>query len=145
MANPEVVRRMMMSNPQTREVMENNPEVAQMLNDPSFLRQVLHTLSLEPLCSSRSIPTHIFTAFLLSPSLLIVTGYGPQPQTDEASTEKQRPGAVKSGNGSWRIQSPSTHVSQCSGAYGGLSQCTTALNRRLERTVCSSTECRHTP
>jgi len=40
MANPEVVRRMMMSNPQTREVMENNPEVAQMLNDPSFLRQV---------------------------------------------------------------------------------------------------------
>lgn len=44
MANPEVVRRMMMSNPQTREVMENNPEVAQMLNDPSFLRQV--TLSI---------------------------------------------------------------------------------------------------
>ena len=40
MANPELVRRMMMSNPQTREVMENNPEVAQMLNDPSFLRQV---------------------------------------------------------------------------------------------------------
>ncbi|KAF9401602.1 Ubiquilin-4 [Mortierella sp. AD011] len=27
--------------PQTREVMENNPEVAQMLNDPSFLRQSL--------------------------------------------------------------------------------------------------------
>ncbi|KAF8933690.1 Ubiquilin-4 [Dissophora ornata] len=41
MANPEVVRRMMMANPQTREVMENNPEVAQMLNDPSFLRQSL--------------------------------------------------------------------------------------------------------
>ncbi|KAF9913920.1 hypothetical protein BX616_009312 [Lobosporangium transversale] len=39
MANPEVVRRMMMANPHTREVMENNPEVAQMLNDPSFLRQ----------------------------------------------------------------------------------------------------------
>ncbi|KAG0234753.1 Ubiquilin-4 [Actinomortierella wolfii] len=41
MSNPEVVRRMMMSNPQTRQVMENNPEVAQMINDPAFLRQSL--------------------------------------------------------------------------------------------------------
>ncbi|KAK3828343.1 MAG: hypothetical protein J3Q66DRAFT_11970 [Benniella sp.] len=41
MSNPEMVRRMMMANPHTREVMENNPEVAQMLNDPSFLRQSL--------------------------------------------------------------------------------------------------------
>ncbi|KAF9920545.1 hypothetical protein BGZ65_011169, partial [Modicella reniformis] len=39
MSNPEMVRRMMMANPHTREVMENNPEVAQMLSDPSFLRQ----------------------------------------------------------------------------------------------------------
>ncbi|KAF9326597.1 Ubiquilin-4 [Linnemannia elongata] len=41
MSNPEMLRRVMMSNPQTREVMENNPEVAQMLNDPAFLRQSL--------------------------------------------------------------------------------------------------------
>lgn len=40
MSNPEMLRRVMMANPQTREVMENNPEVAQMLNDPAFLRQV---------------------------------------------------------------------------------------------------------
>ncbi|KAG0380176.1 Ubiquilin-4 [Mortierella sp. AD032] len=41
MSNPEMLRRVMMANPQTREVMENNPEVAQMLNDPAFLRQSL--------------------------------------------------------------------------------------------------------
>lgn len=88
MANPEVVRRMMMSNPQTREVMENNPEVAQMLNDPSFLRQVLYSLSLELPSSSRGFQAHILTLFLLSFSA-IVSRYGSQPQTDEASTEKQ--------------------------------------------------------
>lgn len=106
MANPEVVRRMMMSNPQTREVMENNPEVAQMLNDPSFLRQVLNSLSLETAMFIEEF--HVLTVVLF---LLTVTGYGPQPEANEASTEKQRPGALKSGNDSWRIQSPSTHVS----------------------------------
>ena len=39
--NPEVLRSMLLANPQMREVMENNPELAHVLNDPATLRQSL--------------------------------------------------------------------------------------------------------
>lgn len=35
MQNPELVRNMIMNNPQMREVIERNPEVGHMLNDPA--------------------------------------------------------------------------------------------------------------
>ncbi|KAJ6386366.1 hypothetical protein OIU77_029352 [Salix suchowensis] len=41
MNNPELIRSMMMSNPQMREIMDRNPELAHVLNDPSILRQTL--------------------------------------------------------------------------------------------------------
>lgn len=41
MNNPEIMRSLIMSNPQMREVMERNPELAHILNDPSILRQTL--------------------------------------------------------------------------------------------------------
>ena len=39
--NPEVLRSMLHANPQMREMMENNPEIAHILNDPQLLRQSL--------------------------------------------------------------------------------------------------------
>ena len=41
MQNPELVRNMIMGNPQMREVIERNPEVGHMLNDPAVLRQTM--------------------------------------------------------------------------------------------------------
>ena len=38
--NPEVLRTMITSNPQMRELMERNPEVNHMLNNPELMRQV---------------------------------------------------------------------------------------------------------
>lgn len=38
--NPEMLRSMMMANPQVRQLMETNPEIGQMMSDPQFLRQV---------------------------------------------------------------------------------------------------------
>ncbi|CAN6294434.1 unnamed protein product [Urochloa humidicola] len=41
MNNPELVRNMIMNNPQLREIMDRNPDLAHVLNDPSVLRQTL--------------------------------------------------------------------------------------------------------
>nr|CAB3500266.1 unnamed protein product [Digitaria exilis] len=41
MNNPDLIRNMIMSNPQLREIMDRNPELAHVLNDPSVLRQTL--------------------------------------------------------------------------------------------------------
>ncbi|KAI3812122.1 hypothetical protein L1987_16828 [Smallanthus sonchifolius] len=39
--NPEIMRSMIMSNPQMREIIDRNPELAHILNDPAILRQTL--------------------------------------------------------------------------------------------------------
>lgn len=94
MANPELVRRMMMSNPQTREVMENNPEVAQMLNDPSFLRQV-RTLLLKYFMFNQNesrclVSDMLFWWLTIGHAFLyIVTGHCQEPKAHEAGTEEQ--------------------------------------------------------
>ncbi|OEL36133.1 Ubiquitin domain-containing protein DSK2b [Dichanthelium oligosanthes] len=41
MNNPDLIRNMIMSNPQLREIMDRNPDLAHVLNDPSVLRQTL--------------------------------------------------------------------------------------------------------
>ncbi|KAH6768680.1 ubiquitin family protein [Perilla frutescens var. frutescens] len=41
MNNPEIMRGLIMSNPQMREIIDRNPELAHILNDPSVLRQTL--------------------------------------------------------------------------------------------------------
>lgn len=41
LSNPEVFRQFIQNNPQTREMMDRHPEIAQLLNDPSILRQAL--------------------------------------------------------------------------------------------------------
>ncbi|KVI03001.1 Heat shock chaperonin-binding [Cynara cardunculus var. scolymus] len=41
MNNPDVIRNMMMSNPQMRDIIDRNPELAHMLNDPAILRQTM--------------------------------------------------------------------------------------------------------
>lgn len=41
MDNPELFRSMIMNNPQMREVIDRNPELAHILNDPGILRQSL--------------------------------------------------------------------------------------------------------
>ncbi|PWA75214.1 ubiquitin family protein [Artemisia annua] len=39
--NPEIMRSMIMSNPQMRDIIDRNPELAHVLNDPAILRQTL--------------------------------------------------------------------------------------------------------
>ncbi|KAK9764818.1 hypothetical protein K7432_007379 [Basidiobolus ranarum] len=41
MANPEVVRALMLSNPQVKEMVERNPEIGHIINDPNFLQQTM--------------------------------------------------------------------------------------------------------
>ncbi|XP_062200596.1 ubiquitin domain-containing protein DSK2a-like [Phragmites australis] len=41
MNNPDLIRDMIMNNPQMREIMDQNPDLAHVLNDPSVLRQTL--------------------------------------------------------------------------------------------------------
>jgi ubiquilin len=41
MSNPETMRAMFNSNPQTQQLLERNPEVARMLSDPAVLRQTM--------------------------------------------------------------------------------------------------------
>ncbi|CAM8904607.1 unnamed protein product [Rhodiola kirilowii] len=43
MNNPDLMRNMIMNNPQTREIIDRNPELAHILNDPSIIRQTLET------------------------------------------------------------------------------------------------------
>uniref|UniRef100_A0A7N0VHK8 Ubiquitin-like domain-containing protein n=1 Tax=Kalanchoe fedtschenkoi TaxID=63787 RepID=A0A7N0VHK8_KALFE len=43
MNNPDLMRTMIMNNPQTREIIDRNPELAHILNDPSIIRQTLET------------------------------------------------------------------------------------------------------
>lgn len=38
-SNPEIMRTMMLANPQVREMIERNPEMGHIINDPAFLRQ----------------------------------------------------------------------------------------------------------
>jgi len=38
MSNPDMVEAMMMQNPQTRELIQNHPEVRERLRDPAFLQ-----------------------------------------------------------------------------------------------------------
>merc|ERR1711963_348385 len=41
MSNPEIMRCLIQSNPQMRQLMERNPEVNLMLNNPDILRQTM--------------------------------------------------------------------------------------------------------
>ncbi|ORX82746.1 hypothetical protein K493DRAFT_411769 [Basidiobolus meristosporus CBS 931.73] len=41
MSNPEVVRTLMLTNPQVREMVERNPEIGHIINDPNFLQQTI--------------------------------------------------------------------------------------------------------
>ena len=41
MSNPEIVRSLIQSNPQMRQLMERNPEISHMLNNPDILRQTM--------------------------------------------------------------------------------------------------------
>ncbi|OUM66808.1 hypothetical protein PIROE2DRAFT_59156 [Piromyces sp. E2] len=41
MSNPEFIRSIYMSNPQFKKVIEKNPEMAQIFNDPEYLKQCM--------------------------------------------------------------------------------------------------------
>ncbi|XP_074312839.1 ubiquitin domain-containing protein DSK2b-like [Silene latifolia] len=43
MNNPDLMRNLVMDNPQMREIIDRNPELAHILNDPNILRQTLET------------------------------------------------------------------------------------------------------
>ncbi|XP_074285932.1 ubiquitin domain-containing protein DSK2a-like isoform X2 [Silene latifolia] len=43
MNNPDIMRNLIMNNPQMQEIIDRNPELAHILNDPSILRQTLET------------------------------------------------------------------------------------------------------
>ncbi|XP_074275769.1 ubiquitin domain-containing protein DSK2a-like [Silene latifolia] len=43
MNNPDLMRNIIMNNPQMRDIIDRNPELAHILNDPSILRQTLET------------------------------------------------------------------------------------------------------
>ena len=49
MENPDVIRSMMMSNPQVRAVIESNPELGHMLSDPSLMFPLCQRFSLQSL------------------------------------------------------------------------------------------------
>lgn len=40
MSNPDLMRHMIMANPQMQQLMERNPEISHMLNNPELMRQV---------------------------------------------------------------------------------------------------------
>lgn len=40
MSNPDLMRQMIMANPQMQQLMERNPEISHMLNNPELMRQV---------------------------------------------------------------------------------------------------------
>lgn len=44
--NPELMRTMITSNPQIRDLMDRNPEINHMLNNPDLMRQVIITCQL---------------------------------------------------------------------------------------------------
>ena len=39
--NPEMIQAAIRSNPQMRELMDNNPEIGHMINNPNLMRQAL--------------------------------------------------------------------------------------------------------
>merc|ERR1719392_256952 len=41
MSNPDIMREMIQANPQMRQLMERNPEINHMLNNPDILRQTM--------------------------------------------------------------------------------------------------------
>lgn len=41
MSNPEIVRSLIQANPQMRQLMDRNPEINHMLNNPDILRQTM--------------------------------------------------------------------------------------------------------
>ena len=41
MSNPEIVRSLIQGNPQMRQLIERNPEIGHMLNNPDILRQTM--------------------------------------------------------------------------------------------------------
>lgn len=41
MSNPDLMRHMIMANPQMQQLMERNPEISHMLNNPELMRQVV--------------------------------------------------------------------------------------------------------
>ncbi|CAJ0829582.1 15068_t:CDS:10, partial [Entrophospora sp. SA101] len=41
LSNPEIVRSMVMQNPAMRQMIERNPEIGHIINDPSFIRQTM--------------------------------------------------------------------------------------------------------
>jgi hypothetical protein len=43
----ELMRSIMMSNPQIRAMVEQNPEIGHVINDPSFLRQSMQMMRLD--------------------------------------------------------------------------------------------------
>merc|ERR1712079_583852 len=43
-SNPEIVRSMIESNPQMRQLMDRNPEIGHMLNNPDILRQTMEVV-----------------------------------------------------------------------------------------------------
>ena len=44
MNNPELMRTIMMSNPQMQQVMESNPQIAQALNNPEIMRETMQLM-----------------------------------------------------------------------------------------------------
>ncbi len=43
MDNPELLRSLMMQNPQMRELIDSNPQLSHVLNDPALMRQAMET------------------------------------------------------------------------------------------------------
>ncbi|CAF4994414.1 unnamed protein product, partial [Rotaria magnacalcarata] len=40
-SNPDLLRSLLLSNPQMRDLMERNPEISHLLNNPDLLRQTM--------------------------------------------------------------------------------------------------------
>jgi len=45
MSNPDLIRQMILSNPQMQQLIERNPEISHILNNPDLMRQVLIKLT----------------------------------------------------------------------------------------------------
>merc|ERR1711963_1318247 len=56
MSNPEIVRSLIQANPQMRQLIERNPEVGHMLNNPDILRQTMEVARNPAMSNLESLP-----------------------------------------------------------------------------------------
>lgn len=61
MDNPELLQQMIRLNPQMNQIMEQNPEIAHMFNNPALLRQVMEMQRNPSMMQVYDIPYITFT------------------------------------------------------------------------------------